>query len=492
MSVRILKPLPLLTPVLVLSVCLAGCSVLRGGKTSATDAVTTSIKDAYPVASWLNYFEDGAAAPLKSESFNLAPGYYTFNVQSYCLKAGTYAPTAGSGYLIAPLKGEKADVIASILRRSENHPSIKQQDIQRLIWGIETGANFSKYDASFQLKVLPLLSPEEIAILSVDYSVISQLLPDVIQDTLAFYNTLRSEVTNVQTSYAELERMAVLAGIAPMGPGSRDINAGPWSYDGNGFYMRALPQGYTKTTLEVIRPAQTTLKRDGKGRITVFQSGQYRIETSYDDTPGADVVSASGKPDIQIWRFKKIRFSGPEKREELTLSNKGWVIAPQKQIAMMPVSPPYRQYRSIQVATLTNGFELAQEDGSALELWNEANERLGQLNEINDLIEDVNRYRNENERAQLPPSDESIDDLTDLEHYRDAIEAATDFQERSKWLKEHLRRLANAARYITCSLAGDCLPGDDQPDLKEFDPNSRVATPANVNQQRLGLSRRKQ
>ncbi|VAW62194.1 hypothetical protein MNBD_GAMMA09-297 [hydrothermal vent metagenome] len=483
------KSVPAVISIFIFGIFLSSCAVLRGGKTSATDAVSTNVKDAYPVASWMNYFA-ARRTPQKSESFSLAPGYYTVDIQSYCLKAGTYAPSKGSGYLIAPLKGEKAKIIANILRRSEKKPGVKQQDIQRLIWGIETGANFSNYDIAFQLKVSPVLSAEEIVALSVDYDAISQLLPDSIKDALEFYTTFRSSVTDVQTSYKELEQMAVLAGVAPRGPGSIDVAPGPWAYAGNGFYMRALPQGYTKTTLEIMRPAQYTLERDGRGRIVVFQSGPYRIETSYDDSPGANVVSAPGKPDIQIWRFRQIRFSGPGRTDELIIKNKGWVLAPQQPFAMRRGLPRI-QYGSTQVASLTNGLVLAQNDTTTLDLWNEANERMEKLEKFKDLLEVINNHRKESNTVGQVSRKKEHEALI-VKHYEEGLDSAFDLKKRSEWLAKHMRALNDAMIHIICSLSGDCLSDtEQQPELDEFDPTGNVATPANTSQQRLGLSRRR-
>lgn len=73
-------------------------------KWSPEGSLTTSLKDAYPVVSWLakTHLQ---AKPTPGKSFNLAPGYYRFVIESYCLQAGTYEPTQGGGYLLAPLKG---------------------------------------------------------------------------------------------------------------------------------------------------------------------------------------------------------------------------------------------------------------------------------------------------------------------------------------------------------------------------------------------------
>ena len=484
---------------LILSIGLQGCSILSGGKVKPTDAITTNIKDAYPIAHWLEYYTNIRSAE-EGTNFNLSPGYYTFDIQSYCLKAGTYAPIAGSGYLIAPLKGERAKIIANVLRKSENHPNINQRDIQRLIWGIETGVNFRKYSTSFQLKVGPVLSPGEIAALSVDYEdLFDKVLPDEIKEIIGLYQRMREMVTDVQTTYEQLEAVAVLTGIAPLGPGSRDIKPGPWAYAGNGFYMRVFPAGYSSTTLEVIRSAPYSLERDESGRITVFESGKYRIETSYDDSPDASVISAPGKPNIHIWRFKKVRFVGPEPEHDLTIENKGWILRSSQpsEIADRSTSPLRNASRYLQFASLDNRIFLAQGDIIPKE-WKDAKDRYDKAKEHKDLYDKIDDYYEDQDRGERPPSEDAIDDITDLDHYKDGLDSATDpgdIEGRSEWLTEHFERLMDAWNYANCVLAGDCPPPGERPDdsddeSDEFDPTDQVATPANTSRQRLGLSRR--
>ncbi|MCD9027920.1 hypothetical protein LDO26_06835 [Luteimonas sp. BDR2-5] len=75
-------------------------------------AITTNISDALPVAEHLHDLDQLAPLPLP-EDFNFGPGYYRGTIRSYCLHAGTYGPTTGDGYLIAPLKGNHAGSAAS-------------------------------------------------------------------------------------------------------------------------------------------------------------------------------------------------------------------------------------------------------------------------------------------------------------------------------------------------------------------------------------------
>ena len=97
------------------------------------EAVTTSIKDAYPPAYWMKGFDNELT--LKGGvkfSSNIEPGYYRWRFNTFCLHAGTYAPTEGAGYLVAPLKGAKSKLIKDILARLSEHPEIDQKDVQLL------------------------------------------------------------------------------------------------------------------------------------------------------------------------------------------------------------------------------------------------------------------------------------------------------------------------------------------------------------------------
>ena len=99
--------------------------------------VTTSINDALTEIAFLDGFEPAMLAPMEilprteTGGFVLERvGAYVFDLESYCLRAGTYAPGRGDGYLYAPIKGPQAHIVRSILQRSYQHPDIAQEDIQ--------------------------------------------------------------------------------------------------------------------------------------------------------------------------------------------------------------------------------------------------------------------------------------------------------------------------------------------------------------------------
>ena len=249
--------------------------------------ITTSIDDAYPVSFWVNdigeYYD-----PIEPQDYNapLGPGYYRMTVQSYCLKAGTHGPTKGNGHLIAPLKGKLDNLVTNIITRSAEHPEIAQKDIQLLLWSIIYGAKFTDLQPELQLRVKPLLTPAEIAELSVGISDVPlDLLPDEVRSTAKFYKDLRGKITDPTSSFEDIESMAVLSGEAPSDMLKKQVDPGNWAYIGDGFYMRLMPVTYSQSVLELYRPQSVNLTRDDKGRITLFEKNGDKIEVSYIDEP---------------------------------------------------------------------------------------------------------------------------------------------------------------------------------------------------------------
>ena len=483
------------------TLALVGCTGLREGAQNPFEPLTTSVADAYEIASWL---DDSLAdqTPVETDSLDLAPGYYEITVDSFCLMAGKFGPTEGSGYLMAPMMGRRAELVRNILQRSASHPETSQQDIQQLLWSIEAGANFRDLPLGLRMRVSPLLTPGEMARLSIDFGDwAADQLPEEWSQLADVFNQLRDRLTDARATFEELEALAVRTGEAPTGPGSRQVDPGAWSYVGDGFYLRAFPSGYSTTRLEVFRPAPFHLERDDRGRIIRFQSGPYEITTQYDDSPGSSVVSAPGREDIHIWSFSTIRLRGPGPDDELTTHGRGWILQSSYPPGLLEAgrdsaAPVFR------TALLTYGdrrprISLAQD--VIPEKWKEAKARVDRAREFKGTLDRIKKYRDLTGRGTRPPSEQDIRDLVELEHYREGMDSAInplDFEGRGDWVNEHLVRLKNAWQYVNCRLAGDCEPPDDDPPkrggprLKRFDPSESVATPANTSRQRLGLSGR--
>jgi hypothetical protein len=192
--------------------------------------------------------------------FVLQPGFYELHNQSYCLKAGTHGPGGGEGYLYAPTMGPAEDAVITIVRNSVQHPEIAQHDIQTLLWAIIARAKFEDLSTQHKAVAARLLTPRQLASLNrsaldlLSSGPIADNLPREVRMVLQAEADLRRMLVNPATSYADLERVAVLAGMAGVGPGSRDVPSGRWSKHPDGYYVRYLPKSYTNTVTQIWVP----------------------------------------------------------------------------------------------------------------------------------------------------------------------------------------------------------------------------------------------
>ncbi len=239
---------------------------LLGGK----EPITTSLPDAkWGDASKVGFSPREAGRSLMSlqrtpnGGFVLQPGYYSQQVQSYCLKAGTHGPGGGDGYLYAPPKGPAEDAVMTIVRNSVNRPEIPQQNIQALLWAIIARAKFEDLSSEHKATASQLLTPRQLA--SLNRSALDALSGNALTDALGGVPEplrqiaqaeaqLRQMLTTPGTSFAEMERVAVLSGAAPLGPGSQNVPSGRWSIHPDGYYVRYLPSGYSSTRVEIWVP----------------------------------------------------------------------------------------------------------------------------------------------------------------------------------------------------------------------------------------------
>jgi len=232
--------------------------------------ITTSLPD----AKWEDVSKDGFTpreAPRSlmtlqrtpNGGFVLQPGSYTLQTQSYCLKAGTHGPGGGDGYLYAPPKGPAEDAVMTIVRNSVQHPEIEQHDIQSLLWAIIARAKFEDLQPQLKATASRLLTPRQLA--GLNRSALDVLSGNALTDALGGVPEplrqiaqaeaqLRQMVTTPGASFAEMERVAVLSGAAPLGEGSRDVPSGRWSLHPDGYYVRYLPSGYSSTRVEIWVP----------------------------------------------------------------------------------------------------------------------------------------------------------------------------------------------------------------------------------------------
>jgi hypothetical protein len=430
--------------------------------------ITTSIDDAYPVAFWLSGLDNTRTA-VEPQDYNapLAPGYYRLTVQSYCLKAGTHAPTMGSGHLMAPIKGKRDGIVVNILTRSVDHPQIAQHDVQLLLWSIIYGAKFTDLEPGLQIRVKPLLTDAEIADLSIGIKDIpTDLLPSDVRGTVEFYKSLRKKLTDPASSYEDIERMAVIPGDPPSNLLKRQVDPGNWAYVGDGFFMRIMPQGYQKSVLEIYRPGKVNVTRDNLQRITMLERDGYKTEVAYEDEPGSDVLSVDGKY-YPIYRFKSIKYSGPNPGEEVLVENSGWMIRGDgKELKNVPA------YKNFPLDPTSSQYK-------------------ARLNSANDFFKLIKKYKKDPNRPGKGSQNSVSDDFDADKHFKDGMEAASnpqDLKKKGEWINKNINHTEDWWNCSSNALAGASC--DDNNDPKKPKPQKNAGAPGNTGGQRIAPSLR--
>jgi len=202
-----------------------------------------------------------------TEGFSLKPGFYTGTFKSFCLQAGTYGPDKGNGYLFAPLAGPKETIARTLIANWEQHPEIEQRQVQLLLWAIVAKTNFSKLSPDLQLVAAKLLNKNDISALGntiVDYlsgeamSKLTSNLPEPAKTIIEIENKIRGLMYQGNSSYNQIESLAMLAGVAPV---NTSFPAGIWGLHPDGYYIKYIPHSYSKTEVVIYVPKKAGLIR---------------------------------------------------------------------------------------------------------------------------------------------------------------------------------------------------------------------------------------
>lgn len=235
-----------------------------------TEAITSNFKDCditnikNPDFGKKEKYQNLCNADFTDRGFILKPGYYELNVKSFCLKAGTYAPSKGDGYLYAPLKGPKKEIVDKLVKNWFKNQQIDQHSVQALIWAIIAKASFKSLSTDLQLVATKLLSTKDILTLSkmgLDFvpsgtmNDVKSSLPKSVQVVLDAENKMRQLFSSSSYNYAELEKYAMLAGFnTEKSPTER----GTWGLHPDGYWVAYFPNGYQQMTLRIYVPNTIT------------------------------------------------------------------------------------------------------------------------------------------------------------------------------------------------------------------------------------------
>ena len=438
-------------------------------------AVSTSLKDTLTGFYWMNE-QLNNRTPDTISSFSLKPGYYKTTLRSYCLHAGTYGPSKGSGYQLANFEGTQKKLIISILEKSAENPKISQSDVQTLIWGIEAGNKFTSYPADFQARVKPLLSLKDIALMEINVKdIVESNLPSEVQSLMNTYASLRQEMQSAQMSFDKLEDLAVKVGAPPLGVGSISIDEGKWSYLNSGYYIKVDPQSYSTSDVSLYRPGYADVSYDGQNRISSYENDGYRVQVNYKDN-GTQVQLGEYTANVQKIESYTLEGPGMEKQTypwdgkyvDLGMEFVNDVLKGAKEFNLDQM---LKDKTTLSLDELQNAYK-------DIKKWK------GRYDDLKKINDDFNLDKN-------PPQDldKYINEAAINERINKGLEVATNpinKKGQSEWLKNHFKMVSDFFFYSICKLRGDdCRPDNDpkNPKLPDY-----IAQPGNTSAQRLGLS----
>jgi hypothetical protein len=245
------------------------------------EAISTSFEDVNRIGEMMPDFKAGEKfqplylLPKNPEGgYILCEGYYEMTNKSYCLKAGTFAPSTGDGYMFAPVLGPKDDIVIAILKSAEKHKDVNQRDIQALLWTIIARTKFADYAGSVKFTALKLLTTKQLTQLEggalgiLPFDLMEKAkgqLPEGVKAIFEAENNIRQLVASGNYTYADLENYAILAGIAP--PRS-DVPSGIWTKHPDGYFVRYFPSGYSVTKVQVYVPKELV----ANGNIVIYDA----------------------------------------------------------------------------------------------------------------------------------------------------------------------------------------------------------------------------
>jgi hypothetical protein len=86
-------------------------------------------------------------------------------------------------------------------------------------------------------------------------------LPPAAQSIFEAENNIRQLAASGNASYEEMEKYAMLAGLAPQP--DPEVPSGIWSLHPDGYYIRFIPHGYSKTTVQIYVPQELISTKPG-------------------------------------------------------------------------------------------------------------------------------------------------------------------------------------------------------------------------------------
>lgn len=218
-------------------------------------------------------------------AFILKAGIFQAYVESFSLEPYDPGYPRGMAFFPAPIKGRTAKVILETLKYSELHPDVQQAYIQNFLGLTVYGKHIEEMPAVTQQAAAKILPKETLALIhgasqakKLGKILLQQLgrqagasNPKAAQEITGAINKEKQidQAVGVTTTLGALKNNAASVGIA-----ADSAPRGSWAQMPGGFYVRYLPESYSKTKLQVIVPEAAMEHVDPKAPLT-FDPTQY-------------------------------------------------------------------------------------------------------------------------------------------------------------------------------------------------------------------------
>jgi hypothetical protein len=247
-------------------------------------ALTTGFSDMIHLDTLPAAVDPKAFAPLDKldrtddGSFVLKAGIFEANLQSYSLEPGDAGNNRTAGFFPAPIRGRKANVVAAVLKQTELHPDVPQNDIQQLLWEVVRGTDLEKMTPGIQQTAARILPHDALVQLQgpVQAEAAKKALMTWLDKKISKSPVVQQGVSAANTVKSIAEPNPAGAGVALQSQSTPGQFAarGTWAQMPGGFFVRYLPEGAAKTRLQVIVPDAAIAQADPKNPL-VFDPTQF-------------------------------------------------------------------------------------------------------------------------------------------------------------------------------------------------------------------------
>ena len=412
-------------------------------------------------------------ARTSNGSFVLQPGLWEGEFESYCLRTATWAPGAGDGYLWAPMRGARANTIATILRSSVRHPNIPRGDIQMLLWAILSKTRVSDMPPKLQAAARALLPASEINYVNVsglqimeaaDRTRLFRSVTGPVRQALEIESDLRYEFSRGNANYDQIEKIAVLAGAPPAG-NRNAIRRGQWSPHPGGYFIRYYPDSFANMKLQILKPAPVRIERDALNRIVLMEDAKGKTEISYNDAVAPRPHPTNKR--LKAYTFKNVRITrnrAGRAPEVVEYRDQGYTFHQS--------SPRRRGFMAMLGDALSGAY--AALAGTPLEASQGLGDWIHRAEQAHELYEDGEYIRDRVEATTTTGDSSSVDEAGDVGHVRDGVIVIVvgDTSDRVGFITEMQENFNEMLEYAISVLQG--LPdGSDT-----YDPGGGVAVPS--------------